>query len=240
MNKLRRLTKSGRGILTRQLHDMRTTPGVDLTDLLTSSVHTEIVSPNGDVPDANFVSRREAAEAVAAVLHSAGVDDADARRDIGLWAWLAARWIDSLAPANSSGLRAPGATWRWIPDLNSHQTYYRHLLLGPYSIYRYFESDPDSAMSVLGSDAARPGEVVEQLASRADIITNRRLIAAATRLYWDGSSKKMRPGSGGKGPGSPRRLVEVFGQFDRTWDFHETPVDRILELLPSEFEKFKK
>jgi len=61
----------------------------------------------------------------------------------------------------------------------------------------------------------------------------------AKTLYFDPSTGKLKRGAGGKGGGRPRRLAKVRQQFDVTWEIEELGHDRILALLPSEFERFK-
>ena len=83
------------------------------------------------------------------------------------------------------------------------------------------------------------GEVVEQLASRQELITNRSIIAAATKLYFDTTKAAPRRGFGGKGPGSPRRLADILNQLDLTWDLYAMSQDQVIGKLPLEFDRFK-
>jgi hypothetical protein len=83
------------------------------------------------------------------------------------------------------------------------------------------------------------GEVVEQLASRQELITNQAVVGAATRLYFDALRGTPRRGFGGKGPGSPRRLADVLNQLDLTWDLYAMSADELMAKLPAEFERFR-
>jgi hypothetical protein len=94
-------------------------------------------------------------------------------------------------------------------------------------------------MALLGGPLDRPGEIVEQFASRQEIVTNQAVIQSTTDLYWDHASNKPKRGAGGKGAGSPRRLADVLKQFDVTWDLYAMKAGSLTDLLPKEFNKFR-
>jgi hypothetical protein len=85
-----------------------------------------------------------------------------------------------------------------------------------------------------------PGDVVEQLASRQELITNRSVMSVVTTLYFDTTAKKPKKGSGGKADGSPRRLADIINQYDLTYDLYALTEDGLLGLLPKEFDRFRR
>jgi hypothetical protein len=99
--------------------------------------------------------------------------------------------------------------------------------------------DPKRAFALLCTKPQSPGEVVEQLSSRQEIVTNASIMEVATRLYVDSSTGRHKAGAGGKGPGSARRLADIFFQFDLTWDLYSMTKDEIIEMLPSEFSGYR-
>ncbi len=80
---------------------------------------------------------------------------------------------------------------------------------------------------------------MEQLASRQSIITNDTIMEVASRLYID-ASKKQKKGAASKKNGSVRRFTEIINQFDLTWDLYGMSPERLMELLPKEFDKFRR
>ena len=92
---------------------------------------------------------------------------------------------------------------------------------------------------MLATPVEKPGEVVEQFASRQEMITSVSLMSAITALYYDPVKQQIKRGAAGKAGGSSRRLADVLGQFDVTWDIYGMPSDEILALLPGEFDRFK-
>lgn len=114
------------------------------------------------------------------------------------------------------------------------------MLAGPYYIHRAHKEEPDRALAVLCGDVGKMGDIVEQLASRQEMVTNPGVMRAATTLYVDEDTRTQKRGAGGKGAGSPRRLASVLKQFDLTWDLFTMTGDEIVAMLPGEFARFRK
>ncbi len=161
-------------------------------------------------------------------------------KDKGIWAWLSLFFFDQLCPKTHGNRYKPGKRYRWVPEISNFQTYYRHLLRGPYLIYNFHKDKPERAMALLSGDIDKLGDLHEQIASRQELITNKSLIEATYTLYYNPKTRSNKKGSGGKGGGSPRRLADIIDQFNLTWDLYFMTPDMILTLLPEEFEKFRK
>lgn len=237
---LRRFNERGIARFQRLLDEIRSSGDADIDAILWDDSLTDQLSADSVLDIHPFSNRREAGEYLYEVISTVPHDIDDVERDSGLWAWLAAAWMDHIAPLKD-GKRTLGATARWIPAVGDYRKYYRHLLAGPYQIYRAHRDDPDRAMVILATDVGSPGEVAEQLSARLEILSNGRFLEAATKLYYDEDQGSLKRGSGGKGPGSPRRLAkDIFEQFALTWDFYGMRAQEILSLLPSEFSRFRK
>jgi hypothetical protein len=203
---------------------------------LASPETSESLGVELEVEPRSFASRMELGSYLSEKLNGSGLLDINADR--GLWAWLALFYFESLCPADSVGRRKPGDRARWILDPHNFQRYYRHLLAGPYRIVSAYAEQPEIAMCILCGAPDKPGDLVEQLASRQELVTNRAIIGVATRLYYDAGSGKLKRGAGGKGRGSPRRLADVLQQFDVTFDLYSLDADELSRLLPTEFDRF--
>ena len=184
-----------------------------------------------------FGSRLEAARYLDSKLEKSGLKNIE--RDCGLWSWLSLFYFDELCPADGQGRRKPGDIARWIPQPQNFQRYYRHLLAGPYRIFRAHSDCPERALVLLGGPLDKPGEIVEQFASRQEIVTNPAVIQSTTTLYWDVDANKPKRGAGGKGGGSARRLADVLEQFDVTWDLYAMTPENLMGMLPREFGRFQ-
>ena len=207
------------------------------SDALTSLEYSEPLDVEIEVEDRDFSSRLEWARYIDEKLEGKGLKNVE--RDVGLWTWLALFYVKPLLPSKKNGRKSLGEAAMWVPQIRDYRKYYRHLLAGPYRIYRAHRANPDNALILLGGPFGSHGEVVEQFASRLEIVTNRGLIESLTTLYWDPQGKKLRRGAGGKDAGSARRLADVLLQFDLTWDLYALTSQSLLGLLPKEFDRYR-
>lgn len=197
---------------------------------------TQVVCAGTEVGEESFATRLEAARSLDVLLRSAF--DKSPERDQGLWAWLSLRYFDCVCPPSpKSGVRRPGELARHIPSIEWTKRF-RHLLLGAWLVYQAHRDDPKRAMVLLCNPVHRPGEIVEQLVNKVDVLRNAHAVAVATAIYFDRETDTFRRGAAGSGPGSARRYASVLGQFDVTWDLMSMEPRRIVELLPDEFSRF--
>lgn len=247
MSRLRRLNEKGIERLLDFLHAVKSDPALaPPVELLEHpSTSEDLGEVEIDIEPQTFGSRFAAAKYLHEQISDSGLTGID--NDRGVWAWLALFYFDELCPLDKKGNRNPRHDARWIPDTGHAFRYYRHLLAGPYRIYHTHRSDPKRAMILLCGSLSQPGEIVEQLASRQELVTNASLLGAATVLYLDEktglakrgatSTEKLNDRTRGK-PGTVRRLVEVYTQFDLTWDLYAMDTDSVVALLPKEFARF--
>ena len=181
----------------------------------------------------DFLTRFAVGKYCYELLHPAG--SRSHKLDVETWAWLAALHFDVLCPVGSS----PGDHARWVPALGNFRQYYRHLLAGPYLIYRAHHDNPTSAMALLANEPHRPGDIAEQLASRQELVANPTVVGVATSLYVSPTTQKIKPFAAGKGPGSARRFAVVLNQLDLIWDLWQLGPQQLLDLLPGEFDRFR-
>jgi hypothetical protein len=238
--KLRRLTPAGIAAFGGYLDALEHEPTrLVPSDVLNDPRLSEPLPVDVEITQQQFGSRFAAAEYFDNRFSDAGLGDTE--RDAGLWSWLALFYFDQVCPLGPNGERSPGERARYILDPANYRRYYRHLLAGPYRIYRAHRKNPGIALAVLCQPLDKPGEIVEQLASRQELVTNPAVMAAATILYIDKNTRRPKPGvqtkSETKG-GGPRRLAVVLNQFDVTWDLYAMQANELLNVLPAEFRRF--
>lgn len=235
--KLSRLNQKGIALFAQYLADLRKAPKMPPpVELLIDPESSDEVA-DCDVPEKHFMSRAEAGSWLQGLFESAGL--IGVAKDKGLWAWLSLRFFDAVCPADGHGHRKPGETARHIPDVENFLRYYRHLLAGPWRISRAHREDSELALAVLCQPLHKPGDIVEQLASRQELVTNRAFMAAATKLYVDSETRIPKRGAGGKSKGAARRLADFCNQLDVTWDLYAMEAGELLAKLPDEFKRFK-
>lgn len=236
--RLHRFNDQGNARLTQFIADLKTDPSLAVpTSLLTDPTCTVAIAPALEVERHSFANRMEAARYIDGVLST--VTGCDVQRDVGLWAWLTLFYFDQVCPLDGHGRRKAGELARYIPATTNFQKYYRHLLAGPYRVFRAHKDNPDRALVLLCGPLQKPGEVAEQMMAYSEIITNQNAIEVATTIYFDPKSGSFKRGAAGKGGGSARRLADVLNQFDVTWDLYWMPAEGILSKLPKEFNRFK-
>lgn len=235
--KVRRFNAQGLAQLGEFLDSLTTDKPLPYPSELLVGVHeTELIEPEVQVEEIVFASRFMAAEYLHTQLSAAAIQNIE--NDVGLWSWLALFYFYELCPADPNGRRKPGERARWIPAVGNFRKYYRHLLAGPFRIYRTHRDYPARAIALLYSSLHSPGEVAEQMVSHQELVTNPGIVQTVTNLYIESATQQPKRGAAGRGPGSARRLAAVLGQFDITWDLYAMNATSIIDMLPSEFEKF--
>lgn len=219
------------------LQQLRNDPHTDAPrEILTDPQTSAPLDAEVQAEPRRFHSRLEVAEHIARILKG---DSATLRNDAGFWNWLALNWFDELCPQVNEQC-VPGDVHRWIADLESPRKACRHLLAGPFQIYWAHRDDSNRALSLLCGPIHQPGPLVATIASRPSLVTCHAVVGAATRLYYNSANGRNRPGLSGKNPGSPKRFADVLSQLDLTWDLHSLTVEELLDLLPSEFDHFRR
>lgn len=248
MTQLRRLNETGISRLLEFLHGVKSDPALSPPrEILTHpSTSTDLGDIEIDIELRSFGSRFAAAKYLFETLDGSGL--AQIEQDRNLWAWLALFYFDELCPAGKKGQRKPGEDARWVPESSRAFRYYRHLLAGPYRIYRAHRDNPEQAMIVLCGPLDSPGDLVEQLASRQELVTNGALLATASALYLDPANGLPKRGvvttekAGGRRRGKPGtvfRLIDVCRQYDVAWDLYAMAPEAVVEMLPKEFDRFR-
>jgi len=156
------------------------------------------------------------------------------RTDAPFWTWLAARYFDQIT-SNRSKVKEPRA---YIAGL-SFQEFYRHLVLGPYYLYFVARDNPERVRVLLYDEPTTMNEVMVQFGSYQTLMQNRELQTVIQRLYFDEARGRIKRGAGGKGAGTPRRLMDFFRQIELNYDLGSIEAKRFWDILPKEFQKFK-
>lgn len=157
-------------------------------------------------------------------------------RNAGLWAWMSLFFFDQVCPVSRDGGRRPGQDYRHIPDFG-YRYRHRHLLYGPYQVYRRHGS---LSVLLLSGPLNSESAVYHEIASRQDLIANKGVIEATFSLYMDRKRGTPKLGSqDSKGPpGSIRRFVRVLQQLDVNYDIYGMSGKDMIDLLPSEFDEW--
>lgn len=163
----------------------------------------------------------------------------------GMWAWISLVFIESLLrKVRNAG--KPLAKPHYIAQ--SQRLAYRLIARTAWDLVSLHG---DVAKVALGSSKSPWGEIAEQMTARQEIYAHRSFWPVACALYSleDGSVKtgvttkrtqearqdpKNKTGLGGVG-----RLPTTFKQFERTYNLRKMTSDKIVALLPAEYNKWR-
>ncbi len=162
--------------------------------------------------------------------------------DKGLWTALALIWFEHLCPRDTQGRRSVKEYYYYILS-SDYRHYYRHLVRSPWQLVKDYGS---ASQFLLISPIKRlhplsvHGEILEQIGGRQRILRSKPIINAASKLYFDQEKGRPKTGVAASGRGSARRLGLVLRQFDLTYDPECMSDDAIIEMLPDEFNRWRR
>ncbi len=235
---IRRFNDKGLAAFRNYLDEVKSDPTLSVpTNLLEDDECTEIISSKVELSARLLPTRMEAGTFLLEIVEKIGLTTPE--KDVGFWSWMALVFFESLCPVDRAGKRKMGDKSRCILELR-HDRFYRHLLLGPFLIVRAHKDNPDRAVVLLSNPPSTPGDISEQFSSRLEQITNKGLVELLSRLYFDPIHKTIRRGAAGKGGGSVRRLSMLINQLDLTYYLYGMTGEALAQLLPKEFDKFRK
>jgi hypothetical protein len=244
----RRFNQAGLDAFVEELDRMRTfsdTSTASLTKIALDAdgKYTEPLMEGVLIPsDVEFESRFEYAQYIFEWANKAGGRkfQIDLEQDRNFWNWLACLWAKNLLMKRRISSFPIGATERWVLGIDSWNRYYKHLLAGPYFVFAAHEEDPDRVRALLCGKMNEPGDVYESIAGRRELVKNPNMVAVVNHLYYDSINGRNKKGAASQGtPGECRRLVLVLNQFDRTYDVSGMDARDLIDLLPSEFDRFR-
>lgn len=236
---LRRFTNYGVNEVERVLSSSLDVTGIALTELLLREDLTEIVSKDADVTTQDFDNRWECGKFFHELIERKREDiNRDPETDRGLWTWLAIAWFKYLQKPDSQN----GAGWqteRWVLGLRWSR-YYKHLLAGPWIVFRKYSDSPDFCKTLLLPEITKPGhDISEHFLCKYELVNSPGFVAVVNALYMRADGEGYKKGIQGNGKGTIKRLRLYTGQLELTYDLMSLTKERILDLLPSEFDRFK-
>ncbi len=222
--------------------DLRTPPPLYLlSDPKTSEAAPYATSIKAQPLGRPFKSAYELGEYLCEVVFK-GMSKPVISREYGLWNWLALYLFDELCPLND-GNRSPLETPAYVLSKDFKYTrYYRHLVRSAWMLVSVHGRSAKvllTSSSTEGSPVSVRTEVQMQLSATQEFVESKSVVETAYALYFDETADQMKAGYSSKGAGSPRRLVTVLNQFDLTYDLHASPAEKLVSLLPSEFDRFR-
>lgn len=234
---LAQLTEDGTRVFEQFLDSLGTDEPEDFPDyVLYEAEYSKPIEGRVLVAQKSFDTRIEFAGYIDEILEEAGL--ADESIEPAVWAWLAMCFFEQVCPKKRSGSYESIERARWIP-VDDFRKKYRHLIYGPWSVYRANKDKPSRALCVLSQRPGRPGELAEQIMGRVDVLSNKVTLEAATLLYIDQATKLPKLRAASKGAGSVRRLALYWNQLSLTYDLRSMTSEALVAMLPGEYDEFR-
>ena len=237
MTRARALTPVGVDAARQFLAEVRANPTVDAMppdELLFDGVHTRGLLDAPDLRRAPMRTRLEAAIYLAPQLISIQQRIADSA---GFWSWLGMYLFAETAPRNRDGvLRLSPLDETFVVhsgEPRSYQRRYRHYL---WSAWRLQQEHGDYASFLLEEPLSSFGDIADRVFSSSRVFNAGGIVQLILTLYTEGGKQKRQFG---RAPGGLRHLIRVLDQFERTYDVYGMSCDALLNILPSDFDRWK-
>lgn len=202
--------------------------------LLYRSPYSESLEQEIEIDNQQFYTKYEAAVYFSKVFENSDQDEISYNG--GLWSWIGLYYLDELVESKS-GKKILNAPNNYILEVERGQLNWReyryHLLTTPFYIYRHHGEE--SRMLLTGSVGSRK-ELTWEIGARQQFVRSREFITLVNKLYED-ENGNTKPGVTDRTkPGGLQRLITVFQQLELTYDIFNMPCDKMIELLPPEFD----
>ncbi len=233
---IRILTENGINEFYSQLQEIRTGTRQDLSeDLLSGNNFTAAFDDEVEIEAGIFKTKKELIEYICEKLNLKSNKHLYYHR--GLWSWLSVFYFRNLTSVKDGKRKVNEDAKYILMEPKNWRRYYRHLLASFARVYCELDI---LATPYLSYPVPIWSDLHEQLFAYQQIATNRPLIEAANKLYWDEKNLKIKKGAGSKNEGSPRRFSDIVGQFELTYDLNAMNFEAILSIFPKhEFKKWE-
>ncbi|EIF51372.1 hypothetical protein [Sulfurovum sp. AR] len=246
--RLKKMTDLGLKQFTKYLSELRAGKNSEYPKFILED--DEYSEPYGseaiEVVEKKFETKLEMLQEIDNILKNPNRKDVDS--DTHLWAWLSLFYFESIVKKDKNGNIALESTnISYIPEITIWNRYYKHKILGPYLIYKMHQDHLEDTYPLLKTRPDQMGEFMGNVMGRQSMVSNKTIIKLLKKLYWDEKNESLKKGASSRigksgssaGSGSISRLGVYLKQLDMTYDLHSIPLEKLLELLPKEYNKFK-
>jgi hypothetical protein len=217
------------------IHNLKANPLCQRPDLNSEPFSKEFSLVISIDETRQFNSKLELAEYLQNCFEGAGLKREDVIPLNGLWTWLAYIWFEQLTNQRRNILKREEHYICTTPS--NFRRYYIHLVAPLYVIYS-LHNLPFSLL-FLYNPPWEINDFTERVAANQFLISHENIVEAIYKLYFDPQRGQPKRGAQSR-PGNIKRFVKVIRQFELTYDIYTMSADSILNLLPPEFDDWKK
>lgn len=192
-------------------------------------VEPVIGSASFEIPNFEDISSFDAAKIIYNSLKKAKQPVPFYFNDTGMWEWLSYIFYENLS-------KKLGDLSRYSPNQSpSSREWNRHLIRTAVWV---FENFGDDSKVYLNANLSEGGDLVETWTQSAAMLEPN-MMQLLTILFFDDETQKLKRGHANKKPGDHRDLISFIKQLRFTHKVEEMSGERLVELLPERFDKWK-
>ncbi len=242
--KVCKFTRDGMDLAKRYLKSLRDSGWTEpFRGMLSDPRYAEPVEPEAYVESRAFANRREAGQYLAEQLMP--LAGAGLAHDPDVWSWLGIFYLEKVFRHDEQHVRrikefSEAAYLIDLVDRDSRDRSHHRLLIA----YDVWTRCGEKAWFLLDEVVSSMSQFTLRLVQAPEVFRSEGVMELAHRLYADRETGRLRSGSLGMSnatapPGSLPRLLAVLTQFSMTYDVYGMEADRLLRLLPPEFDRFR-
>lgn len=238
MTKLRRFNPQGLAIAEQRISQLsRNLPG-NVRDILYDDSLTETFDIELSPP--KFHTRFDMARYLVQLLDPIRHNISNLETDSNLWSWIAIHWMNESILTQKDTTVEIRNVGRWVLDADSWKTFRVHLVAAPFAIMDQHRDTPEITRIMLSGSPLSPGGAYERASPNQQISRSAGALHAMTMLYV-GADGRIKSGSSKQGdsPGTIPRFIKYLNQLEMTYDIRTIDGDRLLAMLPREFDAFR-
>ena len=122
-----------------------------------------------------------------------------------------------------------------IDDSKSYYPF-THLLKPVFDFYNFYNKETNLIEFLLLNPVNESGGLLLETTKRQDIMKNKNFIEVSKKIFYDDENREIKRGS----TNAIKRLIDLFKQYERTYDLYSMPSKMILEKLISKHKEFDK
>ena len=150
--------------------------------------------------------------------------------DNGIWHFLVIIYHEQLLKNNKIG-----EIYRFFIDENKYFSSQRHLLKSVFDLYALYHNKPTLVKFLLLNAINETGDLFRIILENQDMVKNENFIKVAKTVFYDKKNQKLKKRNKEGG----LRLINLYKQYERTYDLYSMPSEKILKNLISKHKEFK-
>lgn len=234
------LTEIGRESFDKYLNDIKLGNNAEKPDLNTEPFSTELDVELDIGENVTFKNRLEMGIYLNNHFIEMNIQSQMITANAGFWDWLSYYWIEKIIKNEDNTYKKIREKDAYLINRASTREYQRHVIFPTWSVVSTY-GEQHAKIFLYSDNLNQQADTLENILCRKDFAPSNSLVEIFYTLYWDEKKDKLKTGITTRTrPGNIRRFVDVVKQLLINYDITRMPPEKIMEILPSEFDHWKK